>query len=361
MADDSDVEDKPFEPTQRKLEEARRKGDIAKSMEINVSMAYLGLFLAVALFSGWVVQNIGEALFFFLDEPQSAVAATLGQGSSVMSFQFLGTVFWSTAPIFVLPAVLVIVGLTIQGAWVFSGDKVAPKLSRISPIENIKNKYGANGIFEFFKSSVKLIIYCFLIGYFLFLNAEEILASAAVDGRIVPMVLAELAGQFLVVCIVISASLAAIDYMWQLAELRRRNMMSRKELQDEAKSTEGDPHLKQERRQRAYKIAMSGMMAEVPKSDVVITNPTHYAVALKWDRTAGSAPECVAKGKDKLAQKIRETAIEAGVPIHPDPPTARALFSSLELGDQIRPEHYMAVAAAIRFADKMKRRSRWRA
>jgi flagellar biosynthetic protein FlhB len=118
--------------------------------------------------------------------------------------------------------------------------------------------------------------------------------------------------------------------------------------------------MKQERRQRAYDIAMNQMMADIPEADVVIVNPTHYAVALKWDRARGTAPKCVAKGVDEIAAKIREIAAEHGVALHSDPPTARAIHATVEIGDEIRPEHYRAVAAAIRFAEAMRKKARRR-
>ena len=134
--------------------------------------------------------------------------------------------------------------------------------------------------------------------------------------------------------------------------------MSRKEMTDEAKEQEGDPHVKQQRRQKGYEIAMNQMLADVPDADVVVVNPTHYAVALKWDRLQGGAPICVAKGVDDIAARIRETANENNVPIHRDPPTARALYATVDIGEQILPEHYRAVAASIRFAEKMRAKMR---
>ena len=134
--------------------------------------------------------------------------------------------------------------------------------------------------------------------------------------------------------------------------------MSHKELRDEYKESEGDPAMKQQRRQRAQDIAMNQMMGDVPSADVVVVNPTHYAVALKWKRGSGEVPVCVAKGVDEVAARIREKAREAGVPIHSDPPTARALHATIEIGQQISQEHYRPVAAAIRFADAMRKRAK---
>ena len=132
--------------------------------------------------------------------------------------------------------------------------------------------------------------------------------------------------------------------------------MSFQEMRDEARESEGDPHLKQERRRRANDIASNRMLLDVPKADVVIVNPTHYAVALHWSRKKGEAPVCVAKGADEIAARIRELAAEHGVPLHRDPATARALFAMTEIGSEIAPEHYKAVAAAVRFAETMRRK-----
>jgi len=158
-------------------------------------------------------------------------------------------------------------------------------------------------------------------------------------------------------CVIFSI-IGLIDLLWQRYDHARKLRMSFQDMKDEHKSSEGDPHTKAQRRQRGQEIATNRMMLDVPKADVVIVNPTHYAVALKWDRRPGRAPECVAKGTDDIAARIREMAAEHGVPIHSDPPTARALFGSVEIGDEIEPKHYRAVAAAINFAEKIREKAK---
>ncbi len=140
----------------------------------------------------------------------------------------------------------------------------------------------------------------------------------------------------------------------------RKNRMSDKEIRDEMKDAEGDPHMKQQRRQRGQEIAMNQMLSDVPKADVIVVNPTHYAVALQWSRNQGEAPVVTAKGVDEVARRIREIAHESAIPIHRDPPTARALHASVEIGSEIAPDHYRAVAAAIRFADMIRRKRKAR-
>lgn len=156
----------------------------------------------------------------------------------------------------------------------------------------------------------------------------------------------------------IAVAIAAVDYLWQRYDHERKLRMSYEEVKRDSKETEGDPYMKQARRRRAEEIATNQMLQDVPKSDVVIVNPEHYAVALTWSRKKGEAPVCVAKGVDAVAAAIRARAAEAGVPIHRDPPTARTLYAAVKIGTEIHPEHYRAVAAAIRFAEDIRRRAR---
>lgn len=269
-----------------------------------------------------------------------------------------GTVF-SVAPLLIIPALVVLAGLTAQRGIVFAPSKLMPKASRISPIENAKNKFGPNGLFEFLKSATKLSVFSVCLGLYLLANLDEIVTAALLSANAVAAELGRRTTEFLLIVFVIALLIGCVDLLWQISEHRRRNRMSRKELQDESKESEGDPHLKQERRQRGQAIATSRMMADVPGADVVIVNPTHFAVALSWDRSDARAPVCVAKGADHLAARIREVAAEAGVPVYSDPPTARSLFAFVEIGQEIRPQDYRAVAVAIRFAEDMARRARW--
>ena len=233
-----------------------------------------------------------------------------------------------------------------------------PKLSRINPLQNAKNKYGLSGLFEFVKSFAKLLLYSLLLGAFLAFRLSDMAGAVHAEPHIVGALMVQMLVEFMSVALLIALAIGAVDYVWQYFDHLRKNRMSHKEIRDEHKQHEGDPHMKQERRQRATKIASEQMMAEVPQADVVIVNPTHFAVALKWSRLPGAAPVCVAKGADHIALAIRELAYSSGVPVRHDPPTARALFATTAIGQEISPDHYRAVAAAIRFAETMRRRAR---
>ena len=337
---------KSHEPSRRKLENARRKGEVPRSQDISTAASYAGMVLAAAAVGA---ESLGMAA--------SQMRTLIGQADRLVSRTVL-----AVSPFFILPALLAVAVLIVQKAFVFAPKKLEPKLSRISPLSNAKNKFGRNGLFEFAKSSLKLVIFSCLLGLFILRQLPVISASLQTGPKPVTLLFLDLGTRLLLFVLVIALSIGAIDYLWQWQEHLRKNRMSDRELRDEHKETEGDPHLKSERRARGQDIAMRRMIEAVPKADVVITNPTHFAVALEWQRTPGSAPVCIAKGQDAMAAKIREVAQANAVPLHRDPPTARALFAMTDIGEEIPAHHYREVAAAIRFADGMRARVRkgWR-
>ncbi|MBW4706982.1 flagellar type III secretion system protein FlhB [Roseobacter sp. YSTF-M11] len=360
MSDTSDQSDKTYDATPQKLLEARKKGEIARSTEVLTAAAYAGLLLAfVAAGSGGLI-GVGTSMMVLIDQSAQLAPLFFNGSASAPTQGLLRSVVTSLFPIFVLPALAVLLCLIALKGIVFAPTKVAPKLSKISIIANAKNKFGRTGLFQFSISFAKLLIYSACLALFINARLEEMVAVLQTNPRIVVVLLAEICLSFLLVVVIVSGIIGVIDAIWQHFEHLRKNMMTRKEIMDETKNSEGDPHMKQERRQRAHAIAGAQMMADVPTADVIIVNPTHYAVALKWERKPGQAPICVAKGVDEIAMRIREIATENAVPIHSDPPTARALHATTEIGDQIAPDHYRAVAAAIRFAEAMRRKAKAR-
>ncbi|SDX69453.1 flagellar biosynthetic protein FlhB [Ruegeria halocynthiae] len=358
MSASDDDSDKSFEATPQKLEKARKKGEIAKSNDLSVVAAYAGLLAALLVAGRYTADHLGTLLVVLIDQSdQIAVLLAVGPATSTVA-GILQSALVPVAALFIVPAAAVLFSLIAQRALIFAPDKLKPRASRISIISNAKNKFGRGGLFEFAKSFVKLLIYGTCLALFLRANLSEILTTSAAPERSSIWLMMNLLTRFLFIVITIALAIGVIDYLWQHAEHLRKNRMSRKEIQDETKDSEGDPHVKQKRRQRAQDIATNQMMADVPKADVVIVNPTHYAVALKWSRATGSAPVCVAKGVDEVAATIRAAAGDAGVPIHSDPPTARALHATVEIGQEITEEQYRPVAAAIRFAEAMRKRAK---
>lgn len=354
MAEQDDAAEKSFEATPQKLEEARKRGELPRSADLNAAASYLGMILALILVAPWAIKRLGDSSATLISTADRLALESFG----ISGVPLLGNIMWdvtvSLGVLFLLPAIAVLISVTLQRAWVFAPQKLAPKLNRISLISGIKNKLGANGLFEFLKSTLKLVIVSSLLVWLAWRDIDLIVSSVSLSVAQMTLIMADIIIRFLILILLMSLAIGGADYLWQMASHLRKNRMSRKEIEDETKSTEGDPHHKQTRKERGYEIAMNQMLADVPKADVVIVNPTHYAVALKWDRLSAEAPECVAKGTDHIAARIREIAQQADIPIHSDPPTTRAIHATVEIGQQIFPEHYKAVAVAIRFAEAMR-------
>lgn len=357
MSDETeDNADKEHEPTQHRLEEARKRGEIARSPDVLAAAGYGGLLLASMAFGAGALQRAGEGAAVLLDQSDRLAPLMMRSGAAPFAgiLQGFGV---AVSPFLLLPGAAVLLVIIAQRGLIFSPSKLLPKVSRLSPLQGIKTKFGREGLFEFAKSAVKLCVISGILGLFLIARADDILATLHLTPALGLSVLLRLLVEFLALVTAVALVVGGIDFLWQRSQHLRRNRMSRKEMMDEMKDSEGDPQMKAQRRQRGYDIATNRMLADVAKADVVVVNPTHYAVALKWNRADRHAPICLAKGTDDIAARIRDRAAEAGVPIHRDPPTARALFATVALGEEIRPDHYRAVAAAIRFAEAMRKKA----
>lgn len=355
MSEGNEDEDKQFEPTQKKLDDARKKGEIAKSNDLITAAAYGGFLIVGTAMGSAILVNLGDVLMTLLDQSDQLARLTFAGSQTPLMGGVLISVIWQVAPWFLGSAVFAMIALIAQRGLVFAPTKVAPKLSRISPISGAKNKFGRNGLFEFLKSTAKLLIYGTVMGVFLTYQMPQMISAMYLTPAMITVVLGRLVISLLLIVLIIAFTLGLIDFLWQRAEHLRKHRMSRKEMMDETKQSEGDPMMKQQRRQRAFDIAMNQMLTDVPQADVIIVNPQHYAVALSWSRLPGSAPKCVAKGVDEVAARIREIAIQNAVPIHADPPTARALHATVAIGEEVSVDHFEPVAAAIRFAEKIRK------
>lgn len=356
---EEDAAEKEHEASQQKLDQARKDGDIPRSVDLQTAAATGGFLLALFSFGNWALYRAGTAGMVLLDQSDRLSSLVMAGSKGIVGGMVLGFALPPLVLLLLAPALVIALIVASRGL-VFAPKKLAPKLSRISPIATAKQKFGVDGLVEFGKSAAKmgligLILYALLAG-----RLRDILASIYLSPAMSAALMGRLVLEFLLILFAVQLAIGGIDYLWQVSQHRRRHRMSRKEMLDEFKETEGDPHLKSARRQRAQEVATNRMLVDVATADVVVVNPTHYAVALRWDRKKGNAPICVAKGVDEIARKIRERAAEAGVPVHSDPPTARAIHASVEIGQEIRVEHYRAIAAAIRFADAMRRKARRR-
>ena len=357
--------EKTHEATPRRLEKAREEGEFPRSQDAQSLAAYLGLGIVMVLAGQWAVLHLGTSLIPFLDRPSELAEHLLGQGQKPAIGTLLARL---AAPLMLVvggPAVMILALLIVQRGIVVVPKRILPKLSRISPVANAGNKYGPRGLVEFAKSTVKLTALITILTLVMWAERTSLSQYVWIDARATGMLLDQQFRLILTGVLVVATALAFFDMIWQRMDHLKRMRMTHEEMKEEGKQTEGDPHLRAQRRERGRQIATNRMLLAVPEADVVITNPLHYAVALKWDRPKGgsgasgaeagsTAPICIVKGVDEIAFAIRARATEAGVPLHPDPPTARSLHALVEIGDEIAPEHYRAVAAAILFAEKIR-------
>lgn len=357
MSEDEQSGEKEFEPTERKLQQQRQKGEVPRSTDLNTAAAFLGLLIGALATGNFAVTRLGDAGLILLSKAEP-LSTLMRENATPLIGGLIGTVAGAVLPLLLVPFLLVWSGLFAQRAVIFAPEKLLPKASRLNPVANAKNKFGRNGLFEFAKSAVKLVIISAVLWLFLVHNLPFILASMQLTPALAGSEMLRLVIRFLALVFIVKLSIGTIDFFWQRAEHLRRNRMSYKDMRDEHKQSEGDPHAKGERTRRGREIASNRMLDAVPEASVVIVNPTHFAVALKWSPTDQGAPVCIAKGVDEIAARIRERAEEAGIPIHSDPPTARALHATVNLDQEIRAEHYGAVAAAIRFAEAMRMKAR---
>lgn len=353
---EEDASDKQYEASEQKLRRAREQGDIPRSTELPSALAYLGLWLAMAFAGAWAVPSwITMAARAIGSEPWPD-----GRGRSVMDLAraLTGQAGLAVLAFVAIIAVPVLLGLITQRSIVFTPKKLALDINRINPIKNAGQKFGKSGLVAFAISLAKVslvgaggwMLYASLLNWMM--TAEAMADLQWISGLGVIM------QRSILMALAIGIAFAGIDMLWKRLEYLRRQRMTRKEMQDEYKESEGDPHLKQARRQKGIDMVLNSMLADVEKADVVIVNPTHYAVALEWKRGSGRAPVCLAKGVDDVARRIREKAAEHQVPIWSDPPCARALHATVEVGQEIQSEHFGPVAAAIRFAEAMRKKAR---
>lgn len=352
MSGEEDGPEKNFEPTQSKIDRARREGDVAYSRDATEAGVYVGAFVAIAALAGDAAVNLAERLAPLLDTPDLLLKAS-DLEIVIQAILVAGAV--AAAPFVLAPMLLAAASVSAQRALVFAPGKLAPKWERLSPIDNAKKKFGPEGLVEFGKSALKLAC----VGVTLALLAKtafpRLVAFVGAPPQTTAPALHENAALIAGVAAMLAIVIGAADLLWTRFRHRKKLMMTLEEMRQESKESEGDPHMKHVRRDRARAIATNRMLLDVPKATVVIVNPTHYAVALRWDGPKSGAPVCVAKGVDEMAARIRALAAAAGVPIRHDPPAARALFSVVAVGEEVRREHFAAVAAAVHFAERMRR------
>jgi flagellar biosynthesis protein FlhB len=345
MAEGQDESEKTEEPTQRRLDDARKKGDVPKSQEVPGWFVLASGLVVIGLMAPAAARSLSSDLSLFLSnahtmslEPAALRAESLALGWRVIA---------ATGLAFAVIAIAGLAGHLLQTGLMFTTEKMQPKLSKLNPIDGFKRMFGPQGVANFLKGVGKMAIVSAAVFVVIWPKRQELATMPQVDLSALLDIIRYDILLVLVAALVAYAFIAAADFIFQRQSFMKRNRMSRREIKDELKQSEGDPMIRAKLRQIRQERAQRRMMAAVPDATVVIMNPTHFAVALKYEQGETPAPLCVAKGVDQVALNIRELAEEHNVPIVEDPPLARALFASVDIDETIPAEHFQAVAKVI--------------
>ncbi|MCK5545753.1 MAG: flagellar biosynthesis protein FlhB [Rhodospirillaceae bacterium] len=351
MAEEDDSQ-KTEDPTERKLSKAREKGQVGTSQEVKSWAILMGSLLTLSIMAPWMMGGIKDYSSGFI-ENSHALGTGVGSLQELMIDALLELGIY-LSPIFIALMILAFAANVMQTGFLWAPDKITPKLNKISILSGVKRMFSSRALVEFLKGILKLgIVSVLMVAMAMpFVTDLELMpgyALADVVDRMFYLTIAISTG-----AIMVMTAIAIIDYAYQKFDHNKSQKMSRQEIKDEHKESEGDPQIKARIRKIRAERSQQRMMTAVPKADVVITNPTHYSIALEYKMDSMAAPRVLAKGIDHLALKIREVAKENDIPIVENVPLARALYSAVEVDEEIPVEHYKAVAEVIGYVMRLK-------
>ena len=347
MADEKEADSKTEDATSKRIEDARKQGDVAKSPEVTQLAGLAGAFGVIIAGGGWLARDMADKLTPFLAHPDAFRMA--GPGGVAVGRYALEAA---------LPAMVAVMGATmlsgvagnvLQTGLMFTPSKLAPDLSKLSLIKGFQRLFGIDGFVQFLRAALKVLLTGVVAWAVLSPHAHELAGLANLDIAAILPFGVRMATDLAIGVLILLAALAGADFIWQRRRHAAKLRMTKEEVKEDYKQAEGDPHVKARQRQIRNDRARRRMIQAGPTATVVVMNPTHFAVALRYEAGQTAAPECVAKGVDAVAFKIREVAEAAGVPIIEDAPLARALYATVEVDEVIPQEHFQAVAKIIGF------------
>lgn len=347
-----DAGERSEQPTARRLTEARDEGRIPRSQDLTAAIAVLAGLLLLKLFGGGMFESMLNMTRAIGETPDVS-----GGHLTTWIWRITDTTLRMIVPFLVLLVIITAVGMVLQSGLPISVKRLKPKLDKLNPITGVKRLFSLDSVTRMGMGVLKMIVVG-AVAYFSIVGDIDAVLSA---GTIVPQ------GTFNMSCDVLYRAslrmglallvLALLDYVYQRWNWWRNLKMTKQQVKDELKNMEGDPQIRQRRRQLQFNLAMQRVSLDVPKSDVVVTNPTEYAVAIKYDESVMSAPRVTAKGKDFLALRIRQLAQQHGIPVVQRPPLARALYTSVEVGQEVPPAFYRAIAELLAYVYQLSGRA----
>ncbi|WP_422367570.1 flagellar biosynthesis protein FlhB [Pelagibius sp.] len=353
MAGEDDDSQKTEEPTSKRLSDAREKGQVARSQEVSHWFMILALAILVGIFSESLMSDFGGLMVPFVEQPH-----LLSLDNGMLQQMLIGTAV-DILKVSAIPlAIILLAGLlagTIQNGIIVTNEQIKPKLSNIGFKRGFKKMFSSRALADFAKGLLKLAIVATVVAVIIWPDRYMVLDMPSMSVEAVLALVRWEAVKVIIGVLSVMSIITLIDILYQRYQHHKELRMTKQQIKDENKQTEGDPMIKGRLRQIRAERARKRMMAAVPEADVVITNPTHYAVALKYDQATMAAPKLLAKGVDNIAFRIREIAEEYDITVVENPPVARALHAAVEIDQEIPPEHYKAVAEIISFVMNLRR------
>ncbi|GGD68249.1 flagellar biosynthesis protein FlhB [Paenibacillus nasutitermitis] len=345
-------QEKTERATPKKREDARKKGQVAKSAELPGAFIMLFIFCSFLMLGSYYKQRL-ILMFGLILEQDLLMEVSMGNVMSLFSDLIMQGLML-LAPMFAIAIVVALIGNYVQFGFLFTGESLKMNLGKLSPLKGFKNIFSMRSVAEFVKNILKLLLIGLIVFLTLWNERAHILSLARVPVSSIFSYVASVAIRLGLEIGAILIALAVFDFFYQKYQHEKSLKMSKQDIKDEHKKSEGDPLIKGKIRERQRRMALQRMMQDVPKADVVITNPTHFAIALQYDGSKMEAPTVLAKGMDFVALRIRETAKEHGVITMENKPLARALYERAEIGETIPADLFQAVAEVLAYVYKLK-------
>ena len=352
MAEEQTGQERTEQPTERRLQEARKKGQVPRSRELNTMLSLLFASIALLLLGGGISQNIMR-----ISADGFSVSRELAFDASQLPFQFMymaSQTLLALSPFMAVMLVAALAGPLLMGGWSFSLETISFKVEKLNPIKGLARIFSLKGLVELVKALAKFVLLLGAAILVFFAIDQQLLSLTSMSPKAAGVEAVTVLVQVLLILSATTILIVALDVPFELWNHQKQLRMTKQEVKDEMKETDGNPQVKQRIRTVQRQLAESRMMEDVKTADVVITNPTHYAVALQYLDRPGSAPRLVAKGKDLTALRIRSIATEHDIPLFEAPPLARALYRSTEIGHEIPHILYMAVARVLAYVFQLK-------
>ena len=352
MAEEQTGQERTEQPTERRLQEARKKGQVPRSKELNTMLSLLLASISLLVFGGYISQNLMQ-----ISVEGFSIPRELAFDTAQLPFQFMymaSQVLLALLPFMAIMLVSVFAGPLLMGGWSFSLETISFKLEKLDPIKGLARIFSLKSLVELAKALAKFVLLLGAAILVFFSIDQQLLSLSSMTPKAAGLEAATILVQVLLILSATMILIVALDVPFELWNHSKQLRMTKQEIKDEMKETDGNPQVKQRIRTLQRQLAEGRMMEDVKTADVVITNPTHYAVALQYLDRPGSAPKVVAKGKDLTALRIRSIAADCDIPIFEAPPLARALYRSTEIGYEIPHVLYMAVARVLAYVFQLK-------